>query len=149
MARKQRDVLDRATAYWRRKRGERPMPARTEIDPAELAGLLPHIVVAEAVDGGEDYVHRIAGEAAESLLGAEIHGARLSGLDADQPGLANWRRSLDLARQSGQPRFATLRRSADGRPVRVVCLPLSRRPGQTKADFVLSAISEAERTNGR
>jgi hypothetical protein len=58
--------------YWDAKRGDRPMPARADIDPAELRGLLPHLTLIERVEGGFRY--RLVGSKVVQDLGREMTG---------------------------------------------------------------------------
>jgi hypothetical protein len=44
-------LLNSALAYWNRKRGDRLMPARRDIEPTEIPDLLPHVQLTELVDG--------------------------------------------------------------------------------------------------
>lgn len=138
------DIIKRATDYWTEKRRDQRMPSRLSINPIDLADVLPNLVVAEAIDGGADYMHRIAGESAEKLLGADLHGARLSRLARSKASFASWRNGLDLARTFRAPHYATFE-SEDGETrVRAVFLPLSRKDGGAQADFVLSAVDVVE-----
>lgn len=41
------DKVRRAHEYWNRKRGDRPMPSRTDIDPSEIRDLLPGIILVD------------------------------------------------------------------------------------------------------
>ncbi|MEQ9121281.1 MAG: PAS domain-containing protein [Alphaproteobacteria bacterium] len=139
------DVIQRATVYSSRNRRDLRMPARPDIDPVELADVLSNLVVVEAIDGGRDYMHRIAGAAAETLLGAPMHGARLSRLAGDRDALAAWRNGLALARSFRAPHFARFAPQQGGTSVSAVFLPLSRGAQGEEADFVLTAVIEAKR----
>ena len=72
------DIIQRTVEYWSSQRDGRKLTTRRSIDPVELADLLANLVLVEVLDGGRDYLHRIAGEAAASLLGADLMGRRLS-----------------------------------------------------------------------
>ena len=61
-----REALD----YWRRKRGDRTMPQRRDIDPAELPfWLLPHVQLVDVAEDGRRFRHRLVGTA---IVGAAI-----------------------------------------------------------------------------
>ena len=141
------DIITRATEYWSGKRRGRRLPARPVIDPVELGEMLPHLVIAEAIDDGADYHHRIAGDAAETLLGAGLHGARLSDIEKDCLLTPAWRQGLDQARAFKAPHFAAFD-GKDGAPaLRAVFLPLSRDENDEEdADFIMSAIITDEVT---
>jgi hypothetical protein len=81
-------ILGNALAYWRAKRGSRPMPARRDIDPVEIPKLLPHVQLIEIMpDGrsryrlvgtvlvnafGRDYTREYAGELFAGARGRSI-----------------------------------------------------------------------------
>ena len=141
------DIIKRATDYWSEKRDGRRMPTRPSIDPIDLADLLPNLVVAESIDGGKDYMHRIAGAEAEKLLGADMHGTRLSRLKNSKTALASWRNGLDLARTLKAPHFTTFESEIGVMPIRAVFLPLSRGETDDQAEFVLTALTDIAVTN--
>jgi hypothetical protein len=65
-------------AYLEEKRGTREMADRADIRPAEIARFMPNIIIAEAVNGGEDFRTRLFGTALVELLGEERTGKLLS-----------------------------------------------------------------------
>ena len=137
----QRDIIQLTTDYWSGKRNGRRMPSRDSIDPSELAEVLPNLVMAEAIDGGKDYLHRIAGERAEILLGEHMHGERLSRLRRSKAILASWRNGLDLARTFKAPHFAHFENEDTHKTVRAVFLPLSG-GDENHAAFVMTALTD-------
>lgn len=66
------------SAYWEKKRGERPMPDRSDIRPSEIVQLLPYLLICEPVDAGRDFRIRIFGTALVALFGEEMTGKYLS-----------------------------------------------------------------------
>ena len=48
-------------AYWDARRGERSMPARADIDPADIPSLLAHIVLVETGETLDDFRYRLCG----------------------------------------------------------------------------------------
>ena len=75
------DDLREMYAYWRRKRGARPMPTRTDIDPAEIKGLLPGVLlvdVSRAGDSGLDFVYRLVGTREVEMRGHDPTGRRVA-----------------------------------------------------------------------
>jgi hypothetical protein len=58
--------------YWLSKRGSRPMPARRDIDPAELPPLLPYIAIVHKVEG--EFRFRLVGSAIARQFGRELTG---------------------------------------------------------------------------
>ncbi|HWD26365.1 MAG TPA: PAS domain-containing protein [Rhizomicrobium sp.] len=84
------DALDHATvrmgaAYWRSIKAGRVMPARSELNPRAMMGILRNIVLMRVLDGGADYEYRIAGDAYVQAYGASIKDARLSQVIAASP----------------------------------------------------------------
>ncbi len=67
-------VLAPAYDYWEAKRGERAMPQRRDIDPSEIAKLLPYLQITELVEGGTRVRYRLVGTAIVSAYGAELTG---------------------------------------------------------------------------
>lgn len=59
-------------------RGERELADRADIDPVKIARFLPNVIIAEAVNGGEDFRTRLFGTALVELLGEERTGKLLS-----------------------------------------------------------------------
>ena len=65
-------VLAKLWTYWQAKRGARSMPRRSDIDPAEIAPLLPHLQLVERIDGR--YRYRLCGTAISDAYGSELTG---------------------------------------------------------------------------
>ncbi len=59
--------------YWQRKRGARAMPARRDIDPTELAAVLPHLMVVN-VEPGPRFRYRLFGTAVVEAFGIDPTG---------------------------------------------------------------------------
>jgi hypothetical protein len=55
------DVLSAVRDYWLEKRGSRSMPSRRDISPAHMKAQLPHILLADVIDGGMDFRYRVVG----------------------------------------------------------------------------------------
>jgi hypothetical protein len=66
------EKLERLLAYWRFKRGARKMPARADIDPAEIPDLLPLISLFEIENGR--FRIRLAGHKIVEAYGLEPRG---------------------------------------------------------------------------
>ncbi len=60
--------------YWNRKRGDRMMPARADIDPTEIPKLLPHIMITDVIDGGARFRYRLFGTALVEGYGRDATG---------------------------------------------------------------------------
>jgi hypothetical protein len=67
------DVL-KMLAYWEGKRHGRAMPRRSDIEPAELVGLLPNIMLVDVVDDHRRFVYRLVGTGEVQLRGHDPTG---------------------------------------------------------------------------
>ena len=67
------DIL-KMFAYWEGKRQGRVMPRRSDIDPAELIGLLPNIMLVDVVDDERRFVYRLVGTGEVQLRGNDPTG---------------------------------------------------------------------------
>lgn len=61
-------------AYWDRKRADRSMPSRADIEPLDIAALMPQVFIVDA--GAEDVklTYRLFGTGLVSLFGREMTG---------------------------------------------------------------------------
>jgi hypothetical protein len=61
--------------YWNAARGDRAMPHRADIDPAQIPKLLPHVIMYTVMpDGG--YTIRLVGEEIVSFVGRNATGSK-------------------------------------------------------------------------
>lgn len=92
------DDLRRFAAYWIARAAGRPMPAFRDIDPVEIRWSLSRIYVVRVVDGGADFVYRLAGEAINLRYQGSIAGKRVSDLlEADSAAevIGRWRQAVE------------------------------------------------------
>jgi hypothetical protein len=59
--------------YWDARRGGRVMPARADIEPADIRHLLPHLTIVEALGAGE-FRYRLVGTRVVADLGRDVTG---------------------------------------------------------------------------
>jgi len=136
------DIIQRTVEYWSSQRDGRKLPTRRSIDPVELADLLANLVLVEVLDEGRDYLHRIAGESAASLLGADLIGRRLSEFKNDAH-IDPWRNGLDIARTFKAPHMADFTpNNWSDCSLKIVFLPVARTADENEADFLLCAVTE-------
>lgn len=83
-------LLERALDYWDSKRGGRHMPARRDIDPLEMADLLPNVVLVDVQREPLDFRYRLIGTAIVARLGHDDTGARFSALPQQSAGSPIW-----------------------------------------------------------
>lgn len=60
--------------YWLSRCGGRTAPARGEIDPADIPGLLPHLLLVEMLEGGLRQRYRLVGTEVERHFGCHMTG---------------------------------------------------------------------------
>jgi hypothetical protein len=82
------DIL-KMLAYWDGKRQGRTMPRRSDIDPAELVGMLPNIILVDVVDDARRFVYRLVGTGEVQVRGHDPTGKSVrEGYFAATPELA-------------------------------------------------------------
>lgn len=89
--------LKRFVAYWIEKAAGRPFPSFADIDPIEIAWALPRLYLVRVIDGGADFVYRLAGEEVNRRYGGSIAGKRIEELlakDAAREIKECWRRMI-------------------------------------------------------
>ena len=79
-------ILLQGLEYWRGLCGERKFPARTDVTPRGLGGLLRYTTLLRVIDGGKDYDYRIVGDAYVMAHGVSFQGKRWSQTDKLSPG---------------------------------------------------------------
>ena len=92
----QREII----THWNAVRGDRDVPAKSDIDPGTLRAHLGSISIVE-VDRWGEARFRIAGTRLRQILGGEMRGRCLSELDADKAEM--WSLGLASAMQRAEP----------------------------------------------
>ena len=72
-------ILSDIHRYWLDCRGQRPMPSRADIDPADIPQLLPYLLLTDLLDDGR-YRFRLVGTEVERSFGAPMTGRTLEEL---------------------------------------------------------------------
>jgi hypothetical protein len=67
-------TLQRLYDYWHLKRGTRAMPARSDLDPADMKALLPHLILIDVVPDERRYVYRLVGTREVEMRGSDPTG---------------------------------------------------------------------------
>jgi len=75
------ESLRQLSAYWDRLRAGRACPSWSEIDPAEMKTLLPHILVAEFLSDPFDVRFRLVGTMIVEAYGEDFMGRNLRSLE--------------------------------------------------------------------
>jgi hypothetical protein len=73
--------LKLALDYWRAKKGARLAPTRTDIDPVDIAPLLPQVMLVDIGDDPLDFRFRLAGTGIFKIHGAELTNKRALDLE--------------------------------------------------------------------
>jgi hypothetical protein len=88
-------------AYWNSRRSERLMPARADIDIADIPTLLQYVFLIDVLDGGLDFRFRVAGTHMRDVTGDEVTGQHVAEAFPEQFGTAVrqiWSRVIDSRR---------------------------------------------------
>lgn len=120
-------LFGRARDYWDRIRGDRWAPSRDDISPAEIVGVLPHLLMVDVIWPGPRYRYRLAGTAS-----AEIHGIDLTGHYIEKLRPADYasqlKTQLDVVVETRSLQFIRwlfVNKEENQRDYRVLRLPLS------------------------
>ena len=90
--------------YWLTRRGSRRMPARADINPADIPSLLPYLLLAD-VDACRQAVRiRLAGTGVVDRFGTELTGHDLSEVDHGEENEAVATTYMEVARL-GEPQY--------------------------------------------
>jgi len=93
-----------AIAYWRGLSGTRRFPAKAEIVPRALGGLLHNVILIRVLEDGLDYEYRIVGNALVLGFSENFAGRRVSDIIASAPKFGLGLRLLyEMVRTSGEP----------------------------------------------
>ncbi|MGA7674449.1 MAG: PAS domain-containing protein [Rhizomicrobium sp.] len=97
-------ILLQGAAYWRGLCRARKFPARKDVTPRGLAGLLRYTTLMRVIDGGKDYEYRIVGDAYVMAHGVSFQGRRWSETDKLSPGYhATIKSTYDRVVRKGEP----------------------------------------------
>jgi hypothetical protein len=73
-----------ALAYWRSIRGDRRFPARADVHPRDIAGILRHVSLIKCE--GDDFVYRIVGDVIVRSFDLPMQNRKVSELSFEEPG---------------------------------------------------------------
>ena len=94
--------LRRLFAYWLDKRGERPFPAKAEIDPVEFPYILGYVTLVDVERDPRRYRFRLDGSILVALSGTDYTGRYLDELPGEQY-VAFIEETYDRVVDSGEP----------------------------------------------
>jgi hypothetical protein len=113
--------------YWNAKRGDRAMPGREDIDPAEIKGLLPYVLLTDLHHDPLRVFFRLVGTAVAQAAGRDITGRWLHEIPLDG-GLDLWLQNYERLVRERRPVCGRTRasvRAGDERVFEWILLPLS------------------------
>jgi hypothetical protein len=96
------DRLRRLFAYWLKKRGERPFPAKAEIDPVEFPYILGYVTLVDVEQAPRRYHFRLDGSILVELSGSDYTGRYLDELPGEEY-VAFIKDTYDRVVDSGEP----------------------------------------------
>ena len=119
--------LLRLEAYWLSKRGDRRMPSRADIDPADIKELLPQIIMARIEHDPLRVKYSVVGTLCARSAGFDYTGRYLDELRFDSESDTDWLKIYNEIVSERKPVAGTCRfRTADVEiPYRVAVFPLS------------------------
>lgn len=79
-----------ALAYWEQIRGQKDVPSRADLDPADIPRLLPHLVLLDVFHEPRDFRYRLVGTTIEEFLEKYYTGVRMSELPHQRPPSQIW-----------------------------------------------------------
>lgn len=80
-------VTRRAYALWQELRGSRPHPRREELTMRDIYKLAPHLSLVRVINNGEDFEHRIVGDAIVRAFDVGLQNRLFSEVAIDAPKL--------------------------------------------------------------
>jgi hypothetical protein len=142
-------ALEPLYRYWDKKRGDRRMPRRADIDPSELVPFLPALMIVDVVADDRRYVYRLVGTREVDARGRDPTGRPVGEafMGASREGVL---RNYDRVKLTGRPHIdtgtvvTTKDRLDDSH---VIFLPLSE-DGQTVTQILVYTIYNPEPPTG-
>ena len=92
-----KEIVGPALSYWESIRGSRAMPRRSEIDPAEIPGLLPFVMLVDVLENPVDFRFRLVGTEIDAITAVSLRGQRFSESRQLGPGSNVWNAYLSVA----------------------------------------------------
>lgn len=89
-------VLKAVLDYWEKKRAQRRLPSRADIDPQDLKPYLRHLFLIEVLGGGE-FRYRLLGSEITERYGRNSTGKTVAEIYAGLPALRDWLAGMLLA----------------------------------------------------
>lgn len=126
-------------AYWNRKRGQRRLPGRPDIDPIEMREFLSNLLLAENPPGSNDWRFRVYGTALAEKQGFDLTG-KLMSQHPDPDHAARVNRVLCHIRREGKPWMTRDTRIVNNKPWRYAALFLPLSTDGTHVNMILGGV---------
>jgi len=91
--------------HWLAKRGDRVMPARSDLDPGEICESLPYLTILDKIDG--QFRYRLHGSAAAQEIGRDLTGTVVGSYVSTPESAAAMRAVCERAFARAHPVFST------------------------------------------
>lgn len=138
-------ALEPLHRYWDKKRGDRRMPRRADIDPTELVSFLPALMIVDVVADDRRYVYRLVGTREVDARGRDPTGRPVGEafMGSSREGVLH---NYDRVQRTGRPHVdtgtvvTTKDRLDDSH---VIFLPLSE-DGQTVTQILVYTVYNPE-----
>lgn len=88
--------------YWKQKRGDRLMPARSDIDPADIQKILPHVFLLDVRQQPLDFRYRLIGSKMDEHMLGRYTGLWMSQIPHQRPPSRIWANCRKVALE-GRP----------------------------------------------
>src|SRR3546814_9628318 len=88
--------------YWKQKRGDRPMPAESDLDPAEIRKILPHVILLDVRQEPLDFHYRLIGTKMDQHMLGRYPGLWMSQIHHQRSPSRVWTNCRRVAR-AGRP----------------------------------------------
>jgi hypothetical protein len=142
------EPLRAGVRWWRKARGDRPFPAREDLNPRDIAELLAYMSLLKVIDDGADFEHRIVGDVMVQAFNVRIQNRRFSDIAYEAPEFIE--RCFEIFRRvvdTGEPRAWRAVEGRDSTAVvfrhsEVVLLPL----GHEKVNHLVAFCCHGEGT---
>ena len=93
--------------YWTRKRGDRAMPSRADLDPLDMVPLLPNVFLVNVQQEPLDFVYRLLGTGIVARSLRDYTGMRVADIPAQRPPSRPVRCGRSAATAASRCRWAT------------------------------------------
>ena len=85
------EIVRTGHAYWLAAKGERVLPARSDLDPPlEIPRLVPNMIVFDVLRDPLDFEYRLIGTKVRTHLMHDLTGARMSNVEFQRPPSVIW-----------------------------------------------------------